>query len=103
MLAGRDRPASIPGARDGVVATLAGVLERAERHERSLNGFLVSDLVDLEAKEAAEVIERAYAGEFVDDSIRGTWYDVWHELELEGEPPPWTERLDRIGPFPSRR
>ena len=38
------------------------------------------------------MIERAYAGEFVDDSICGTWYDVWHELDLEGEPPPRTER-----------
>jgi Protein of unknown function (DUF1186) len=89
-----------PEARNDIVSILARVLERAEWNERSFNGFLVSDLVDLEANEAAEVIERAYAGKFVDDSICGTWYDVWHSLELEGEPPPQTERLDRIGPFP---
>ena len=90
-----------PGTRDEVVAILARSLERAEWHDPSLNGFLVSDLIDLQAKEAAGVIERAYAGEFVDDSICGTWYDVWHSLHLEGEPPPRTERLYKLGPFPS--
>jgi hypothetical protein len=91
-----------PGEREGVVATLTRWLERAESFEPSSNGFVVSDLIDLEAKEAAEVIERAYAGGFVDDSICGTWYDVWHELELEGEPPPRPKNAyrDRI-PNPS--
>lgn len=89
-----------PGEYPGIVATMAGALERAEWHDRDFNGFLVSDLIALEAREAAEVIERAYAGGFVDDSICGTWYDVWFQLEMEGEPPPRTERLDRIGPFP---
>jgi Protein of unknown function (DUF1186) len=86
--------------RAGVVATLARLLERAEWHERGMNGSLVSCLIDLEAEESAEVIERAYAGGFVDDSICGTWHDVWYELDLEGEPPPQTERLDLLGPFP---
>jgi hypothetical protein len=89
-----------PESRDEVVAILTRVLERAEWHAPSLNGFLVSYLIELRANESAEVIERAYAGEFVDDSICGTWYDVWLELDLEGPPPPQTERLHKIGPFP---
>jgi hypothetical protein len=88
-----------PEARDEVVAILTKCLERAEWHDPSLNGFLVSYLIDLGASESAEVIERAYAGEFVDDSICGTWHDVWYELDLEGEPPPQTERLYKLGPI----
>jgi Protein of unknown function (DUF1186) len=89
-----------PESRDEVVAILTRNLERAEWHDPVLNGSIVSELIDLQANEAAGVIERAYAGEFVDDSIGGTWYDVWHQLDLDGEPPPQTERLNTFGPFP---
>lgn len=82
-----------PEVRGGCIAILSRVLDRGGRNDPTLNGFLVCDLVDLRATEAADVIERAFAGEFVDDSVMGTWYDVWHDLELEGEPPPKTERL----------
>ena len=84
-----------PGEREGVVATLVRWLERAEWHEPISNGFVVSDLIQLKAKEAAEVIERAYAAGFVDPSICGVWYDVWYDLELEGEPPPGAEQSYR--------
>jgi len=85
-----------PEARDECVAILTRVLERAEGNDPALNGFVISDLVDLGASESAGAIERAYAGEFVDDSIMGTWHDVWHRLDLEGEPPPETEPLYRL-------
>ena len=81
-----------PEAREECVAAISRSLERAEHNTPLLNGFLVAYLLDLGAIEAAGVIERAYAGGFVDDSIVGTWYEVWHELGLEGEPPPETER-----------
>jgi Protein of unknown function (DUF1186) len=81
-----------PEARDECVAILSRGLERAESNQPFVNGFLVGNLLDLRANEAAGVIERAYAGGFVDDTIVGTWYEVWHELDLEGEPPPETER-----------
>jgi len=84
-----------PEARDQCVATLSRSLERAEWHDLALNAFVVCELIALDAKEAAGVIERAYAGDFVDDSISGSWHDVWHDLDLEGEPPPRTERKHR--------
>jgi hypothetical protein len=77
-----------PEERSGVVATITRLLEQAENQDPGLNGFLVNYLLDLQAKESAEVIERAYAGGFVDEFMCGKWYDVWQELELEGEPPP---------------
>jgi hypothetical protein len=91
-----------PEARDEVVAILSRTLERAGENDPTLNGMIVSDLIDLKAREAAGVIERAYAEETVDDSIAGTWHDVWHSLELEGEPPPKTEqRYSVFGPVSS--
>jgi hypothetical protein len=86
--------------RTGIVATFARFLERAEWHESTLNAFVVCELLNLEAKEAAEVIERAYAGGFIDESIVGTWYRVWHELKIEGEPPPKPEGYIRSPHFP---
>ncbi len=80
-----------PEARDEVVAILSGRLEKAEQNGLTLNATIVSELIDLKAKEAAGEIERAYAGDFVDDSFCGTWHDVWHSLKLEGDPPPKTE------------
>ena len=81
------------------------MLERAERNDPTMNGFILSELLDLEARESAEIIERAYAGDLIDDSICGTWYDVWHRLGLEGDPPPRTERkytLEELSGSPPR-
>jgi hypothetical protein len=81
-----------PEAREECVAILTRTIERAGSNPPDLNGFLVDHLMNLRAREAAGVIERAFAGGFVDESIVGTWYDVWHELDLEGEPPTRPER-----------
>ena len=86
-----------PDARAEVVAVLTRNLERAEGRDSVLNAWMISKLIALGAKESAEVIERALAGGFVDDSITGTWHEVWHALRLEGEPPPKTER--KYSPF----
>jgi hypothetical protein len=91
-----------PEVRDEVVAIITRVLERGQENARTFNGFLISDLVDLEAKESAGAIERAFADDAVDESIAGNWYDVWHLLELEGDPPPKPERrhstVGRVAP-----
>ncbi len=79
-----------PEARSECVAAIAHILEQAEANDPALNGFLISDLIDLGAGESAGVVERAYAGDFVDDSIPGTWFDAWQRLVGEGEPPPKT-------------
>ncbi len=81
-----------PELRGECVAILARNLERAEWRDRSLNAWIVSSLCDLKAGEAAGVIEKAFQGGFVDESICGTWYDVWHQHQFPGDPPPIPDR-----------
>lgn len=48
-----------------------------------LNGFLISYLMDLRAVESAEVIERAFAANVVDEFVCGDWQDVRDALGVE--------------------
>ncbi len=68
------------------IAVLTQFLDRHDRRDPEVNGFTVSCLMDLEAVESAEVIERAYAAGCVDESICGDWPHVRYELGL-GPPP----------------
>jgi hypothetical protein len=69
-------------ARDDCVAALSGVLDGFADHDPSLNGFLISYLVDLKAVEAAPQMESAFAADCVDISILGDWEDAQIELGL---------------------
>jgi hypothetical protein len=73
-----------PDTRDQVVEILTRQLANHEPEAYSLNGFLVSRLLDLKAVESAEVIERAYAAEVVDETIVGRWKTVRKELGVKG-------------------
>jgi hypothetical protein len=75
-----------PEARAECVALLTGQLEKASENDPTLNGGLVSTLLDLKAVEAAPVLEQAFATGNVDESIAGGWEDVRYELGL-GPPP----------------
>jgi hypothetical protein len=84
-----------PKARSACVAALAGQLERFAEMDPILNAFLISALVDLNAKEAAPVIEMAFAANQVDLSVMGDWQDV--EIYLErGD---YLSRFDHVGPL----
>ena len=48
-----------------------------------MNAFLVEALVELGAKEAAPLIERAFAEGYVDPMVMGDWEDVQVELGLK--------------------
>src|SRR5438128_432020 len=72
-----------PDAKDECIAILEERLEEFEENEPDVNGFLVLALVELGAKEAAPVIERAFAEGYVDPSVRGDWDDVQVELGLK--------------------
>jgi hypothetical protein len=76
-----------PEARDAVVAALTRLLENYAEPGRdpALNGFLVSSLVDLEATEAARLMERAFAAGAVEGDMGGDWEDVQIELGLKEE------------------
>ncbi len=72
-----------PEAREECVTALVRQLEAGEANDLTLNGFLVTDLVDLKAVEALPLIERGYTEDWVDDSIMGDFEDVEIALELK--------------------
>jgi hypothetical protein len=72
------------GSRSRAIELLSGQLENFADNPRGLNGFLVSFLLNLKAESAAETIEQAFAGDYVDLSIAGNWNTVRRELGVEG-------------------
>lgn len=72
-----------PDARGEALAMLEERLERFEENEPDVNAFLVEALVELGAKEAAPLIERAFAEGYVDPIVMGDWEDVQVELGLK--------------------
>lgn len=75
--------AAHPEARAEVVAVLAGQLEQYAEDDEAVNGFIVSDLVDLQAVETAPLMQRAFAADKVDLLVRGDWGDVQVDLGLK--------------------
>lgn len=71
-----------PDARDECVAALSCQLEQFAENGEDLNGFLISGLLDLNATEAAPVMEQAFAADVVDLSVQGDWEEVQIELGL---------------------
>lgn len=69
-----------PDTRQQVVELLAAQLAGREAERYSLNGLVVCYLEDLQAVEAAEVIERAFAAGVVDETICGDWPVIRDEL-----------------------
>jgi hypothetical protein len=83
-----------PERRDEAVALLSKQLEDWARQGPILNGFLVGCLVELDAGEAAPVMEAAFAAGAVDLTMMGDWEDVQVELGLLEQritrPTPWS-------------
>jgi hypothetical protein len=76
-----------PHLRDTCRDAICQQLENHPVNDREYNGFLVSALIDLEATEAAPLIEQAYAAGHVDDTICGDWEDVQVNLGLKDSLP----------------
>jgi hypothetical protein len=72
-----------PSARAECVTVLSRQLERFTENDPTLNGFLVNYLTYLQAVEVAPLMERAFAADHVDLSIRGDWEDVQVDLGLK--------------------
>jgi hypothetical protein len=93
-----------PEARAASVALLMKQLEQFTANDPEINGFLISALVDLQAREAAPLIERAFATRTVDETIMGDWDDAQVQLGLkipgEIEQKHAAKRLPET-PFPS--
>ncbi len=77
-----------PETRERCIGILTSQLERAEQSDAELNGFVIDNLMNLEAVEAAPGMGRAFAAKAVDESIAGDWEHVRYDLGLGPEPPP---------------
>ncbi len=88
-----------PEGRSETVARLTALLAQYAVQDTDLNGFLVAALVDLGAKEAAPVIERAFGAGRVNEMIDGDWEDAQVELGLKvrRERPRTANRLTELG------
>jgi hypothetical protein len=97
-----------PSQRDACIAILTRQLESALEKERDpdLNSILIDCLLDLEAAQAAPVIQRAYESGQYDEEITGDWEDAQIALGLK-EPPEEDEyeedEEDYEGGFPGPR
>jgi hypothetical protein len=86
-----------PDTRDEVLKHLCAFLDRAVENDPSMNGFVIANLLDLEADEVWPTIEAAFATGNVDESIAGDAARVKYELGLGPEPPP--RRYSQISDF----
>ena len=67
-----------------VVDVITACLADFVPDQYEFNAFVVSYLLDLDAKESAETIERAFAADCIDMWICGDWHDVRAELGVDG-------------------
>lgn len=72
-----------PETRSECVALLMDQLELFSENGSEVNGFLILSLVELQAKEAAPLMERVFAAKRVDPIVVGQWEDVQVELGLK--------------------
>ncbi len=71
-----------PDSRAKCIARISSQLQRFREQDNSFNAFLICDLLDLQASEAAPTIEQAFARGKVDKSIVGDWEDVEAQISL---------------------
>jgi hypothetical protein len=72
-------------ARATCIPILIAQLSKSATQDPSLNAFLASALIDLQAKEALPVIRHAYVDGHVDETVIGDWEDVEIEFGLREE------------------
>jgi hypothetical protein len=73
--------------REPCIQLLCDGLKQASENEPEYNGLLVAALLDLEAVEAAPILEQAFATGNVDETIAGDWDHVQWDLGLSDRPP----------------
>lgn len=74
-------------------------LEDCDRNSSLLNAILIGFLIELEAVEAAPVIEKAFERNAVDIMVTGDWEDVQIALGLLEErkkPPPYSDPFSKL-------
>lgn len=71
-----------PETRDECVAIMVEALGRYREQVDTLNTYLILNLVELKAVEAAGLMEEVFAAELADDTVMGDWQDVQIRLGL---------------------
>ena len=71
-----------PESRDECVAVLVGQIKEAAINDPALNGFVISDLVALNAVEAGQAIKKAFEKGYIDEATVGSWEDLEAKLGL---------------------
>jgi hypothetical protein len=71
-----------PEAREQAIGALVSTLELFDQNDGNLNGFILSDLLDLHAVETLPVIRRAFTANAIDITIAGDLEDAEIELGL---------------------
>lgn len=72
-------------ARAACIPVLSDQLSKSATQDPSLNAFLASALIDLQATETLPVIRRAYSDGHVDETVIGDWEDVEIKFGLREE------------------
>lgn len=72
-----------PHLRDACIEQLCRSLEKASWNDESLNGFIISNLINLRASEAANLIRQAFFDGHVDEIIAGNWDHVAPQLGVD--------------------
>ncbi len=78
----KDMAEAYPEKRAACVTGLAAALQLYERNDKTLNAFIIFDLVDLKAVEHLGLIEEAFENDRVDMMVGGDFEDVQIELGL---------------------
>ena len=69
-------------AREEAVSCVSQGLEAHAENAPTLNAFIIRDLIELQAKEAAPAIEQAFSARRVNYMVQGDWEDVQVALGL---------------------
>lgn len=72
---------NFPEAQSEVAGVMLEQLSLFSENDPALNGFLINGLTDLKAEEALPLIEKAFKGDRVDDSLV-RWHSVQYEFGL---------------------
>ena len=92
-----------PEASSDCVSLLAAQLKKFQENDKTLNGCIISDLVDIKAVEYAPLMEQAFTADSVDLFVGGDWEETQVELGLKRArttPPDYDVLLKFLKPKP---
>ena len=85
-----------PETREACIVALRAVLQHFHHNDPTLNGFLISFLLDLDAVETASLMKQAFDAKAVDLLVVGDWEDVFIE---GGLPDDWETSDPQLDPL----